>query len=67
MLVCLQVLMEKIIAIDKKDFRHVHRLLKGFFDSVSQCKLFEAFLEMGFPKSSSRTSKVSVRKPKSRY
>ena len=49
MLVCLQVLMEKIIAIDGKVFITSIDYSKAF-DSVSQCKLFESFLEMGFPK-----------------
>ena len=49
MLVWLQVLMEKIIAIDGKVFIMSIDYSKAF-DSVSQCKLFEAFLDMGFPK-----------------
>ena len=49
MLVCLQVLIEKIIAIDGKVFIMFIDYSKTF-DSVSHCKLFEAFLEMGFPK-----------------
>ena len=49
MLVRLQVLMEKIIALDGKVFIMFIDYSKAF-DSVSQCKLFKAFLEMGFPK-----------------
>ena len=49
MLVCLQVLLEKIIAIDEKVFIMFIDYSKAF-DSVSHCKLFGAFLEMGFPK-----------------
>ena len=41
--------MEKIIAIDRKVFIMFIDYSKAF-DSVSHCKLFEAFLEMGFPK-----------------
>ena len=49
MLVCLQVLMEKITAIDGKVFIMCIDYSKAF-DSVNQYKLFESFLEMGFPK-----------------
>ena len=47
--VCLQVLMEKIIAIDKK-VSIIFTDYSEALDSVSHCNLFEAFLEMGFPK-----------------
>ena len=49
MLVCLQVLMEKIIAVEQEVFIIFIDYSKAF-DSVSHCKLLEAFLEMGFPK-----------------
>ena len=49
MLVCLQVLMEKIIAVEQEIFIMFIDYSKAF-DSVSHCKLREAFLEMGFPK-----------------
>ena len=49
MLVCLQVLMEKIIAVEQEVFIMFIDYSKAF-DSVSHCKLLEAFLEMGFPK-----------------
>ena len=47
--VCLQVLMEKIIAIDKT-VSIIFTDYSEALDSVSHCNLFEAFLEMGFPK-----------------
>ena len=48
MIVCLQVLMEKIIAIDEKVFI-MFTDYSNTFDSVSHYKLLKAFLEMGFP------------------
>ena len=48
MLVCLQILMEKIIAIGQKAFIMFIDYSKAF-DSVSHIKLFSAMIEMGFP------------------
>ena len=65
MLVCLQVLMEKIIAVEQEVFIMFIEYSKAF-DSVSHYKLLEAFLEMGFPLETSRgTLKISVCEPKS--
>ena len=52
MLVCLQVLTKKIIAIDGKVFIMSIDMIdySKAFDSLSQSKLFEVFLEMGFLK-----------------
>jgi hypothetical protein len=49
MLVCLQVLLEKVIAVDQQVFIMFIDYSKAF-DSVCHSQLFEAFLEMGFPK-----------------
>ena len=49
MLVCLQVLIEKIFPMDEKVFIVFLDYSKAF-DSVRHCKLFGAFLEMGFLK-----------------
>ena len=51
MLVCLQVLLEKVhvIAMDQQAFDMFIDYSKAF-DSVSHNKLFSIFLEMGFPK-----------------
>ena len=48
MLVCLQILMEKIIALGQKAFIMFIDYSKAF-DSVSHIKLFSAMIEMGFP------------------
>lgn len=49
MLVCLQVLLEKVIAMNQQAFIMFIDYSKAF-DSVSHNKLFSIFLEMGFPK-----------------
>ena len=49
MLVCLQVLLEKVIAMDQQAFIMFIDYSKAF-DSVSHNKLFSIFLDMGFPK-----------------
>ena len=49
MLVCLQILIEKIITIYQQSFIMFIDYSKAF-DSVCHCQLFNAFLEMGFPK-----------------
>ncbi|PIK60305.1 hypothetical protein BSL78_02801 [Apostichopus japonicus] len=48
MLVCLQILIEKILAIDEKVFIMFIDYSKAF-DSVSRVKLFTVMIEMGFP------------------
>ena len=49
MLVCLQVLLEKVIAVDQQAFIMFIDYSKAF-DSVCHSQLIETFLEMGFPK-----------------
>ena len=49
MLVCLQVLIEKVIAMNQQAFIMFIDYSKAF-DSVCHSQLFNAFLEMGFPK-----------------
>ena len=49
MLVCLQVLLEKVLAVDEQAFIMFIDYSKAF-DSVCHNKLFAAFLEMGFPR-----------------
>ena len=49
MLVCLQVLIEKVIAMNQQAFIMFIDYSKAF-DSVCHSQLFDAFLEMGFPK-----------------
>ena len=49
MLVCLQVLIEKVIAMNQQAFIMFIDYSKAF-DSVCHSHLFNAFLEMGFPK-----------------
>ena len=48
MLVCLQILMKKILAIDEEVFIMFIDYSKTF-DSVSHVKLFAVMMEMGFP------------------
>ena len=60
MLVCLQVLIEKVIAMNQQAFIMFIDYSKAF-DSVCHSQLFDAFLEKGFPKTPRYTATITLR------